>query len=309
VHVRAGQRVGEPAGGLLPGGGAGDHLRQQRVVVRRDLVAVPHARVQPHYDSLLAKVVVRAATREEAARRLADALARAHVHGVATNRDLLVRVLRSPAFAAGPDTGLLDRHPQLRAPLAGPDRVREAALAAALAAAARRRAAAPVLRTLPAGWRSNPSQPATAAYDGPDGTVEVAYRPAPCRVLSATRDEVVLERDGVRTAYAVHTVGEVSYVDGPGWAVTLSEVDPLPEPRPALPAGSLTAPMPGLVLEVRAAEGDRVGAGQPLLTLAAMKMEHPVLAPAAGTVTELRVAAGSQVDAGDLLVVVDPGEA
>jgi propionyl-CoA carboxylase alpha chain len=66
--------------------------------------------------------------------------------------------------------------------------------------------------------------------------------------------------------------------------------------------------MPGLVLAVRVAKGDRVDAGQPLLTLEAMKMEHPVLAPAAGTVTELRVAAGAQVDAGDVLAVVERAE-
>jgi propionyl-CoA carboxylase alpha chain len=90
--------------------------------------------------------------------------------------------------------------------------------------------------------------------------------------------------------------------------VALSDVDPLPPPGGALPAGSLTAPMPGLVLTVRVAEGDKVDAGQPLLALEAMKMEHPVLAPAAGRVTELRVAAGSQVEAGDVLAVVEPLE-
>ena len=294
----------DPAAGWRPSSG-----RLHRLAVpgdvRVDSGVVDGDEVPPNYDSMLAKVVAHAPTRAAAARKLADALARAEVHGVVTNRDLLVRVLRSPGFATGPDTGFLDRRPEVLAPLAGPDEVRDAALAAALAAAARRRAAAPVLRTLPTGWRNNPSQPATAAYEGPDGTVEVAYRPAPDRVLAATPERVELERDGVRTAYRVHAVGDVSYVDGPGWSVTLSEVDPLPAPGSALPAGSLTAPMPGLVLAVRVAKGDRVDAGQPLLTLEAMKMEHPVLAPAAGTVTELRVAAGSQVDAGDVLAVVD----
>jgi propionyl-CoA carboxylase alpha chain len=60
------------------------------------------------------------------------------------------------------------------------------------------------------------------------------------------------------------------------------------------------------VLAVQVANGDRVAAGQPLVTLEAMKMEHPVRAPGEGTVTELRVTAGSQVDAGDVLVVVEP---
>ena len=86
-----------------------------------------------------------------------------------TNRDLLVRVLRSDGFAAGPHTGFLDAQPELLAPLAGPAEVATAALVAALAGAARRRASAQVQRSVPAGWRNNPSQPATATYAGPDG--------------------------------------------------------------------------------------------------------------------------------------------
>jgi propionyl-CoA carboxylase alpha chain len=302
----------DPAAGWRPSTGRLHRLSVPGVdgeTLRLDSGVVTGDEVSAHYDPMQAKLVAWAPSREQAIRRLAAALARAEIHGVVTNRDLLVRVLRSPGFATSspaPDTGFLDRHPELLVPLAGPDELREAALAAALAGSARRRAAAPVLRTLPAGWRNNPSQPATAVYEGPEGTVEVAYRPAPCRVLAAAPDRVVLERDGVRTAYRVHAVGQVSYVDGPGWSATLSEVDPLPAPGHALPAGSLIAPMPGLVLAVQVAKGDRVSAGQPLLTLEAMKMEHPVLAPAGGTVTELRVAAGSQVDAGDVLACIEP---
>jgi len=176
-----------------------------------------------------------------------------------------------------------------------------------LAGSARRRASAPVQGSVPAGWRNNPSQPATATYAGPDGDVTVSYRPAPVTVVSATPDTVVLVADGVRVAYRVHGVGPVSYVDGPGWAVALREVDPLPEPVAALPAGSLTAPMPGQVVAVWVAKGDRVSAGQQLLALEAMKMEHPVLAPTDGVLAELRVTAGSQVDAGDVLAVIEEG--
>jgi propionyl-CoA carboxylase alpha chain len=276
--------------------------------VRVDSGVVDGDEVSAHYDPLLAKVVAHGPTRAAATRTLAAALAGAQLHGVATNRDLLVRVLRSPGFAAGPHTGFLDEHPQLRAPLAGPAEVATAALVAALAGSARRRAGATVQRTLPAGWRNNPSQPATATYCGPDGEVTVAYRPAPVTVAAATADEVVLVEDGVRTAYRVHAVAGTSYVDGPGWSVTLSEVDPLPAPVSALPAGSLTAPMPGQVVAVRIGPGDRVAAGQQLLALEAMKMEHAVLAPADGVVAELRVAPGSQVDAGDVLAVIDSGE-
>ena len=275
--------------------------------VRVDAGVVDGDAVSAHYDPLLAKVVAHGPSRAAAARKLAAALAGASLHGLVTNRDLLVRVLRSDGFAAGPHTGFLDEQPALLAPLAGPAEVATAALVAALAGSARRRASAPVQRSVPAGWRNNPSQPATATYAGPDGDVAVSYRPAPVTVVSATPDTVVLVADGVRVAYRVHTVGPMSYVDGPGWAVALGEVDPLPEPVAALPAGSLTAPMPGQVVAVRVAKGDRVSAGQQLLALEAMKMEHPVLAPTDGVLAELRVTAGSQVDAGDVLAVIEEG--
>jgi len=275
--------------------------------VRIDAGVVDGDAVSAHYDPLLAKVVAYGPSRAAAARKLAAALAGASLHGLVTNRDLLVRVLRSDGFAAGPHTGFLDEQPELLAPLAGPAEVSTAALVAALAGSARRRASAPVQRSVPAGWRNNPSQPATATYAGPDGDLTVSYRPAPVTVLSATPDTVVLVEDGVRVAYRVHAVGPMSHVDGPGWAVALREVDPLPEPVAALPAGSLTAPMPGQVVAVRVAKGDRVSAGQQLLALEAMKMEHPVLAPTDGVLAELRVTAGSQVDAGDVLAVIEEG--
>jgi propionyl-CoA carboxylase alpha chain len=273
--------------------------------VRVDAGVVDGDEVSAHYDPLLAKVVAHGPSRDAAARKLAAALAAASLHGPVTNRDLLVRVLRSDGFAAGPHTGFLDEQPELVAPLAGPAEIASAALVAALAGSARRRATASVQRTVPAGWRNNPSQPATATYAGPDGELTVTYRPAPVTVASATPDAVVLVDDGVRVAYRVHAVGETSYVDGPEWTVALSEVDPLPQPTAALPAGSLTAPMPGQVVAVRVAKGDRVTAGQQLLALEAMKMEHAVSAPADGVLTELRVTTGSQVDAGDVLAVIE----
>src|SRR6185437_1816080 len=141
--------------------------------VRVDAGVVDGDAVSAHYDPLLAKVVAHGPSRPAAARKLAAALAGASLHGLVTNRDLLVRVLRSDGFAAGPHTGFLDEQPALLAPLAG---------------SARRRASAPVQRSVPAGWRNNPSQPATATYAGPDGDVTVSYRPAPVTVVSATPD-------------------------------------------------------------------------------------------------------------------------
>lgn len=293
-----------------------------------------------HYDSMLAKVIAWAPTRGEAARALAGALARAELHGVATNRDLLVRVLRSPEFAAVDlDTGFLDRHPEVFAPLLAPEELPVAAVAAALASAAGRRAAAPVLAGLPSGWRNVPAFTQVTRYAEPDGgELEVRYRldrhgalvewsvasgdgssaadddaapagEAPALALREARpDQVVLDVAGVRRTYRVHRVGSEIFVDGPDGAVVLAELPRFPLPGAELAAGSLLAPLPGTVTRVQVELGQRVAAGDLLLTLEAMKLEHPVLAPTDGVVAELPVPTGGQVETGAVLAVVNPDE-
>ncbi|WBB74052.1 biotin/lipoyl-binding protein [Micromonospora sp. WMMD1128] len=310
--------------------------------LRLDSGVVDGSTVSVHYDSMLAKLVAWAPTRAEAARALAGALTRAELHGVATNRDLLVRVLRSPEFtAADVDTGFLDRHPEVFAPLLPPDQLPVAALAAALAGAAARRAAAPVLAGLPSGWRNVPALPQLTRFT----TIEISYRltrtgalaewerrgplltdsveegapintgagepgepQAPVELVSAAPDRVVLDVDGVRRAFRVHRVGSSVFVDGPDGAASLTELPRLPPPTVALAAGSLLAPLPGAVTRVHVEVGQRVAAGDLLLTLEAMKLEHQVLAPAAGVVAGLPVPPGGQVETGAVLAVVDPEE-
>ncbi|RIV34505.1 ATP-binding protein [Micromonospora radicis] len=302
--------------------------------VRLDSGVVRGSTVGVHYDSMLAKVVAWAPTRAEAARALAAALGRAELHGVTTNRDLLVRVLRSPEFgAARVDTGFLDRHPEVFVPLLPTEEVPLVALAAALASAATRRACAPVLAGLPSGWRNVPAVPQVTRFTEAGGDeIEVRYRldragrlaewsssPArtarsvPARaptvaLVAAHPDRVVLDVDGVRRAYGVHLVGSEVFVDGPAGALRLAEVPRFPPPTAALAAGSLLAPLPGAVTRVQVEVGQRVAAGDPLLTLEAMKLEHPVYAPTDGVVTELPVVVGGQVDAGAVLAVVNPIE-
>ncbi|SCG52294.1 ATP-binding protein [Micromonospora inositola] len=295
--------------------------------LRLDSGVVDGSTVSVHYDSMLAKLVAWAPTRTEAARALAGALARAELHGVATNRDLLVRVLRSREFgAAEVDTGFLDRHPEVFAPLLPADLLPVAALAAALASAAGRRASALVLAGLPSGWRNVPAFPQVARYACGDGTeVEVRYRlnrngglaewstdPAgdlSARLVEATPDRVVLTVLESRWKFRVRRVGSTVFVDGPAGATSLAELPRFPQPTAELAAGSLVAPLPGAVTRVHVEVGQRVTAGELLLTLEAMKLEHPVLAPTDGVVAELPVPAGGQVDTGTVLAVVNPEEA
>jgi len=272
--------------------------------------------VSPHYDAMLAKVIAHGRTRAEAARRLARALMRAEIHGVTTNRDLLVAVLREPGFLAGAtDTGYLTRHDP--AALAAPWATATHALAAALARQARHRAEAPVLGTLPSGWRNVFSAPQRVAYTAFGEPYAVAYRitrdsvqasvndlPMQAIVHAASPDRVDLEIDGTRREYRVHQVGAEVYVDASDGSSALSEVPRFGDPEKVAPAGSLLAPMPGLVLRVLAEVGAVVTAGQPLLVLEAMKMEQTVSAPASGVVAELRAKAGEQVSTGQVLAVL-----
>ncbi len=295
-----------------------------------------------HYDSMLAKIVAWAPTRYEAARMLAGVLARAKVHGLVTNRDLLVRVLRHPAFLSGQiDAGLLDRQPEVFAPLlSSVEAVRLSCLAAALAAAAGRFENAEVQPGIPSGWRNVPSMPQTIVYDGPAGPVEVGYRldrsgalaqwwvravdpeeldlaglghmgvlddHPPVAVVSASSSVVVLDVAGIRLTVEVNRVGDVSYLDSVEGSVTLRELPRFPVPSVELEEGSLIAPLPGVVGRVVVAPGQRVGAGELLLTLEAMKLEHPVHAPADGIVSVVKVRPGALVDTGALLAVLQPG--
>ena len=274
-----------------------------------------------HYDPMLAKLVAWAPTRDGAARRLAAALERSAVHGLPTNRDLLVRVLRHPAFLAGEtDTAFLDRHglDVLAAPLAGDDARRLAALAAALADAAANRAAAPVLGGLPSGWRNIVSQPQRKHFRGGGDDYEVAYLLGRdglsaeghdgAQLVSSRPDEVVLDCDGVRRTFAVATYPGLVCVDSALGPVALQPVDRFADADHDAAPGSLVAPMPGAIVRIAVAEGDVVERGQPLLWLEAMKMQHEVSAPVAGTVAELPVHEGQQVDVGTVLAVVHAKE-
>ncbi|MFI7116189.1 biotin carboxylase N-terminal domain-containing protein [Amycolatopsis sp. NPDC049868] len=289
--------------------------------VRLDSGFVSGQTVGVHYDPMLAKVIAYAPDRRSAARALAGALAGAEIHGVVTNRDLLVNVLRHEAFLAGEtDTAFFDRHglETLARPLATVDTVRISALAAALAGAATNRSAARVQGRLPSGWRNVRSQGQRKRFRQGDEEIEVVYSLGRdglradgfegVELVSAEGGDVVLEVSGVRRKLAVARYGDTVYVDSPGGSVELGVVPRYTDPDAALAAGSLVAPMPGTVVRLAVEAGDTVKAGDPLLWLEAMKMEHRIAAPADGVVTELPVVVGQQVEVGTILAVVGDDE-
>jgi propionyl-CoA carboxylase alpha chain len=317
----------QPSTGLLHRfevDGSGPVADATGITVRLDSGVESGSVVSPHYDPMLAKVIVHAPTRVEAGAALAAALAGSRIHGVSTNRDLLVRTLRHPGFVAGDtDTGFLERHglAQLAAPLADEAAVRRHGVAVALADQARHREAAVVQPVVPSGYRNNAFSLQQAAYDVGDTTLTVGYRfdrfgtgevevevdgtTLEVEEAVAEHDSVAFTTDGVRRRYRVDQVGTTAYVDGPDGSSVLEEHARFPLAGDQLSEGSALAPMPGGVVRVAVAVGDQVEAGQVLVVLEAMKMEHAVHATAPGTVTEVTVSEGDQVETGRPLVAVE----
>jgi len=286
--------------------------------------------VSMYYDPMLAKVIAHAPTREQAARLLARTLAQARVHGVVTNRDLLVGIFREPEFLAGRiDTGYLTRHEPAALMAADPRRDEVHVIAVALADQAARRAAAPVLASVPSGWRNVPNSPQQVTYHAGEQPLTVAYRmivgsphagiphhaaevsvnggPAlPVRLHACTPDLVDFESgDGLRRVVRVDRVDDIRYADSALGATVVTEQPRFPLHEAHVPAGSLVAPMPGTVVRVESAVGAAVSPGQVLVVLEAMKMEHSVRAPRDGTVAEILVSAGQAVDQGTVLAVLE----
>jgi acetyl/propionyl-CoA carboxylase alpha subunit len=311
----------DPAKGWQPQAGTVHHFDVPGNV-RLDTGIVDGSIVSVFYDPMIAKVISYAPARRQAAGVLADALARTRIHGVRTNRDLLVNVLRHPAFLDGAtDTAFFDTHglAELAAPLADERAVELSALAAALADAAQNRRTATVFAAAPSGWRNLASGCQAKHYSDSAGeTHEVRYRFTRTGVelpghddvtmVAAAPERAVLAVDGVERPFDVARYGEQIFVDSPLGPVQLVALPRFPDPDDAVAQGSLLAPMPGSVLRVGAAVGDTVTAGQPLIWLEAMKMEHTVTAPSDGVLAELNVAPGQQVDVSAVLARVETTE-
>lgn len=325
VYAEDPARGWQPQAGVVhtidvPGVRAKFETLGRRTGIRLDSGIADGSVVSIHYDPMLAKVISYAPTRLQAARVLADALARARLHGLRTNRDLLVNVLRHPAFLDGAtDTAFFDTHglSKLAAPPCDAAAVRLSAIAAALADAAHNRATAAVFGSIPSGWRNLASGYQVKNFrddSGQDHRVQYRFTrkglelpdDESVHLMSCTADEVVLaDGDGVACRFETARYGDDIYVDSPHGPVHLVALPRFPEPGSAVEQGSLVAPMPGNVIRVGAQVGDTVTAGQPLVWLEAMKMEHTITAPTDGVLAQLDVSPGAQVEVGAVLARVD----
>lgn len=270
---------------------SGEDIRIDSGVVSGDSISI-------HYDPMMAKVVAYGADRKTAVRRLLWALQESVLHGLVTNRDYLRAIVAQPAFVQGDvHTGFLNAH------LAG-WQPGETAVKPLLAVSLVRY----VTQTGADHWRNSPNRPLLYKYqDQPDVYLTPHGAGCTARVGDATYElrhwrwqapDLWLTVDGHRQHWVLTAVGDDWWVQGDGDVAVVTAVSLLPRPQVAADsAGSLRAPMPGVVLAVLVAAGDRVQKGQPLLKLEAMKMEHTIRSTVDGVVAELFFVAGDQVQA------------
>ncbi|MFD6347707.1 biotin carboxylase N-terminal domain-containing protein [Streptomyces roseolus] len=298
----------DPSRGFLPSGGTVLSLHEPSGDgVRTDSGLLEGTEVSSLYDPMLSKVIVHAKDRPTALRKLRAALADLTTLGVPTNAGFLRRLLAHPDVVSGAmDTGLVERDAESLVPAGVPDEVYAAA------AAVRRTGLAPRPREgwtdpfdVPDGWRlGGAPRPLAFPLRVPGLEPVAAEAPADARV-TGTGVTVVL--DGV--THAFRRAGAWLGRDGDSWHVM--DHDPVAAALSGARHGgadTLAAPMPGTVTVVKVAVGDEVEAGQSLLVVEAMKMEHVISAPHAGTVTELDVTPGTTVAMDQVLAVVTPRE-
>ncbi|MFT4027995.1 MAG: methylcrotonoyl-CoA carboxylase, partial [Novosphingobium sp.] len=267
----------DPATGFLPSIGTLELLQfgegaNDFGAGRIDTGVYEGAEVSPFYDPMIAKVIAKGATRDQARERLADLLDDSAVWPVRTNTSFLIEALAHPEFVSGEvDTGLIGRDGDAMTAAPQPS-------AAALADAA--------LDLIP-------------AYDQPGFRLN-----APARTVSyvlVDGEAMTVELDGEGAENPVDAVLLAEH--GAVWEVTPWRKDG--SHGAAGGTGAILSPMPGKIIAVEVAAGERVTSGQKLLTLEAMKMEHSLTAPFDGVVAELNAVAGAQVQVDALLVRIE----
>jgi acetyl-CoA/propionyl-CoA carboxylase biotin carboxyl carrier protein len=295
----------DPARGFLPSGGTVLRLREpEGDGIRTDSGLSEGTEVGSLYDPMLSKVIAYGPDRASALRKLRAALAQTVTLGVQTNAGFLRRLLAHPAVVSGDmDTGLVEREADSLVSTEVPEEVYEAAAAVRLDALRPRGDGWTDPFSVPDGWRLG-GTPKPAVFHL---RVTDPVEHTPRGTHTVTDDSVSVTLDGVRHTF--HRAADWLGRDGDAWHVR--DHDPVAASLTRAGqagADSLTAPMPGTVTVVKVAVGDEVSAGQSLLVVEAMKMEHVISAPHAGTVTELDVAPGTTVAMDQVLAVIAPVE-
>jgi 3-methylcrotonyl-CoA carboxylase alpha subunit len=281
----------DPAHEFLPSTGRLDHFQLGRGI-RIDTGVEEGDRISPYYDPMIAKLIARGASRDEAIDRLVDALEQVEIWPVRTNAGFLARAAADPDFRAGDvDTAFIpSRIDRLVPDPAPPEGVWNLAATALLASSFGNEDEGDPWESL-RGFRANRPEDLRVAlsHAGATRVVEAGGDPPLEGIATAQGETVLVFSAGQAFAFTLPGAG--------GGAAGGAASD-----------GALLSPMPGRVISVEVRKGDRVAKGQKLLTLEAMKMEHSLTAPFDGVVAELDAVEGAQVSEGTLLARVEKGE-
>ena len=314
-----------PEKGFLPSTGSLIHLHLPDAVafahgdVRIDAAVRQGDAITPHYDPMIAKLIVHGDDRSQALSRMQQALQAIEIVGPATNVAFLERLITTPAFTdAELDTGLIERHHALLFPPTEPVPVEMVALWLVKLAMPDTTSYDPW--DSPQGWRLNGNYHRQLRFDCDDQAFEVVldYRRDGWRMayqsqelilthIAIDQTSVSLSIEGRRISGRVVRVDDRFHVFWQGQHRVLSWSDPIAHAGESeSEGGRLTAPMPGKIVQLMVAEGASVEKGAPLLIMEAMKMEHTISAPAKGKVEALNYAVGDQVAEGAQLLSFAP---
>ena len=286
--------------------------------VRWDSGVEKNSFVGVEFDPMLAKVISHGEDRTEATLNLARALEKLHLAGVTTNRHFLVSTLRHENFLKGETTTdfIEDNSPEPTLQLTEVE-IERAAISVALWMQSKNRKTATVLTSQPSGWRNGrlPAQEVSLLHSGEKITVSyktkrdgsfIFNNGSTAKIYHCSTEHIEAEIDGERMASLITEGQENIHLQIDQGTVSFGTLPRFEPPILQIAEGSLIAPMPGVVLEIKVSCGDTVSAGDTLLTLEAMKMEHHVKAPYEGTVVEILVSENQQLDNGVPLLVINP---
>jgi len=268
------------------------------------------------FDPMLSKVIAWAPNRIDAANKLARGLEKAHFGGVKTNRDFLISCLRNESFLNGETTtDFISREKPRTEQELSKDQLFEASAAIAMWSAMENRSSDPVTGFMPSNWTNGrmPEQRIKLLILGNE--IEVRYQlkrngifsimGSTGKVYSSDESGLDVEVDSHRFFAQVTRANDQVLINMPFGDLDALILPRFTEPGKEVLEGGLVAPMPGKVIEVKVKKGDKVKAGDTLIIIEAMKMEHSIKATESGKVTKLMVTLNQQVDNGVTLLVLD----
>ena len=268
------------------------------------------------FDPMLAKIISYAPNRTDAAGKLAKALESAHIGGVKTNRDFLVNCLKTKEFLDGDTTSdFIERVKPSRKLEINQSEIEHASAIAAMWMQQQNRNNSNVAKFMPSGWTNGrlPNQKVTFEFENSEYDFEYKQKRDQKFLFSNNKEAFIYssDEDGIdmifdgKRHYSRVTVSKNNILVHMPFGDVMLQLKPrFKMPGTEVTIGGLIAPMPGKVIDVKVKKGKKVKAGDTLVILEAMKMEHSIKASEDGTVSELLISVNDQVENGALLMVV-----